>query len=567
MSWSSSALEEALHRIASQTQYPLQLCLFIDGLDEYEGDNTDIARLLTKISSFENVKCCLSSRGYRPFIEAFRQAPSLRLQDFTAPDIARFVSDKLEGDARWDEIAHGQQVAATELVDEIVSCAQGVFLWVKLVVESLLQGRGNGDGIAELKQRLREFPTELSQLYDKMLRVDNIYKDDAARIFRSVYEASELGAPMTQLTLLQLHTAIHTDIKQALVMHPGHLDQRQIDLRSQEMASKIIVRCGGLLEIQQQASMEEASCGLFVSYLHRTVKEYLQSLTHQNGFLFSHNETQDFDALQGILAGYILHLIMDLNSKVRLTPQQPTEDVIRTALGCLSKLQYRQNTLELHKEYVEICLRVFHLLKQLSWSRENVKAAFPPTRTREVLAAEGCLWAFLRYLLLNKGTPTAQELDVLLETAIISKSILEPEMAKVLMEFSPDIDAAYTKWLSFLTRMRNFDLSHTIDILRFFVANGQVVKEEDLEGLKSRLPLDLAEEIEKDEELQRQVHRKIGKASYSSIAHDVPSEAGAPALAPIFGTISHPINSASIESGYLHRRFYNRLLRIARLTR
>ncbi|KAF3801901.1 hypothetical protein GCG54_00015123, partial [Colletotrichum gloeosporioides] len=252
------------------TQYPLQLCLFIDGLDEYEGDNTDIARLFTKISSFENVKCCLSSRPYRPFIEAFRKAPSLRLQDFTAPDIARFVSDRLEGDARCDEIAHGQQVAATELVDEIVSCAQGVFLWVKLVVESLLQGRGNGDGITELKQRLREFPTELSQLYDKMLRVDNIYKDDAARIFRSVYKASELGAPMTQLTLLQLHTAIHTDIKQALVMHPGHLDQRQIDLRSQEMASKIIVRCGGLLEIQQQASMEEASCGLFVSYLHRT---------------------------------------------------------------------------------------------------------------------------------------------------------------------------------------------------------------------------------------------------------------------------------------------------------
>jgi hypothetical protein len=51
------------------------------------------------------------------------------------------------------------------LVEEIVEKANEVFLWVKLVVQSLLAGLGNRDSITDLQRRLRELPSDLEKLY------------------------------------------------------------------------------------------------------------------------------------------------------------------------------------------------------------------------------------------------------------------------------------------------------------------------------------------------------------------------------------------------------------------
>lgn len=71
---------------------PLKLCLFIDELDEYEGDENEIAELFREISQLPNVKCCVSSRPHLAFLDEFAGCPGLRLEDLTYPDIERFVS-------------------------------------------------------------------------------------------------------------------------------------------------------------------------------------------------------------------------------------------------------------------------------------------------------------------------------------------------------------------------------------------------------------------------------------------------------------------------------------------
>lgn len=51
-----------------------RICLFIDGLDEYEGDEVDHWRISHDLQSWtnsENVKLCISSRPHFPFLHSF----------------------------------------------------------------------------------------------------------------------------------------------------------------------------------------------------------------------------------------------------------------------------------------------------------------------------------------------------------------------------------------------------------------------------------------------------------------------------------------------------------------
>ena len=73
--------------------------------------------------------------------------------------------------------------------------ADGVFLWVRLVVESLLRGLGNRDSIADLQRRLRLLHSDLEALYKIMFRqIDPFYLAESSCIFQLVRIALDLGA-------------------------------------------------------------------------------------------------------------------------------------------------------------------------------------------------------------------------------------------------------------------------------------------------------------------------------------------------------------------------------------
>lgn len=47
---------------SNQAVLSLKICLFIDGLDKYEGDHSDVVEILQGLAKSEDVKICLSSR-------------------------------------------------------------------------------------------------------------------------------------------------------------------------------------------------------------------------------------------------------------------------------------------------------------------------------------------------------------------------------------------------------------------------------------------------------------------------------------------------------------------------
>jgi len=110
--WSRVILKRALS--ALRTRNRIRICLFIDGMDEYdnaqdEADNQDkdyqeIISILTSLSESTNIKICLSSRPWLVFEDAFRSFANLKLQDLTFYDITQYVNDKIDGHPRIQEL-------------------------------------------------------------------------------------------------------------------------------------------------------------------------------------------------------------------------------------------------------------------------------------------------------------------------------------------------------------------------------------------------------------------------------------------------------------------------------
>ncbi|KAK0756610.1 hypothetical protein N5P37_010764 [Trichoderma harzianum] len=151
-----------------------QIICFIDALDE-----CDISEVENMVEYFEDLGdqaaesqtkmyICFSSRHY-PHID-IRNGLKLILEDQPGhgEDLEKYVRSKLRA---------GNSKASQEVSTEILERASGVFLWVVLVVDIL--NREFRDGrIFAVKQRLKELPDGLSNLFKDILCRDNHNMDD-----------------------------------------------------------------------------------------------------------------------------------------------------------------------------------------------------------------------------------------------------------------------------------------------------------------------------------------------------------------------------------------------------
>jgi hypothetical protein len=111
----------------------------------------------------------------------------LTLQDLTYHDIKQYISSLLYADTGFALLREREQSFANQLVENIVQKASGVFLWVRIVVSSLLSGLGSGDRVADLQKILNTLPPELEELYEKiLLSLDPHYLEHAAQIFKLI---------------------------------------------------------------------------------------------------------------------------------------------------------------------------------------------------------------------------------------------------------------------------------------------------------------------------------------------------------------------------------------------
>lgn len=270
--------------------------LLIDGLDEYQGDPGDTVELLQSVIS-PNVKMCVSSRPWQVFEVAFKRVPRLRLQDLTAEDISRFVNDKLRGNAHMQQMCIIDLVGTPKFIEEIVEKAEGVFLWVILVVRSFLNGLRNGDSISDLRKRLEEIPSEIEDLYNYMLsKIEPIYFETGRKLFSLVQLAfSQELTPWSSDGMCALRLSFAMDEDDGLLAGLAVWTEAEIIRRVEWVNSRLKVCCAGLLDLSAVFKYKFPSLhgNRSVHYIHRTAREFLRPQHSQKWPIWIHPAIAD----------------------------------------------------------------------------------------------------------------------------------------------------------------------------------------------------------------------------------------------------------------------------------
>lgn len=280
ITWTTPMLEKAFENMIVSTKQR-RLCLFIDGLDEYEGDHAAMARFLIKIGKYEHVKICVSSRPWLQIENVFKSCPALRLQDLTENDIFIYVEDRLSANAQWSTLCEKQPDEMTKVIKEIVRTANGVFLWVKLILNSLIKGLDLDDDFEDLTKRLRCLPQGLDELYSHMLKTIDppFYFEEAAMFFeilRTARQRYERAVADTHdvMSLVTLALADRKNYSVLSQLDSNVSDDAFLTTLCFKTESRLKSRCMGLLEVNGRDSKPIQFHR--VSYIHRTLRDFLE---------------------------------------------------------------------------------------------------------------------------------------------------------------------------------------------------------------------------------------------------------------------------------------------------
>lgn len=289
--WTRQELWHAVAQLKDQSGAKARFCFFIDGLDEYDGESDHIVSVLESLRDWPNVKLCVSSRPYNEFRDAFGRPsdPQLALEDLTREDIKLYISSTLEANSHFKALK-ARDDRSQELVQDIVEKAQGVFLWVILVVRSLLTGLRNADRLYDLQKRLRDFPETLDRFFSHMIAsIEPIYREQTAQAFKFALEAER---PLSLMTYSFLD---EEDLDDVVTAPLDPLTSQEILSRQDNMRRRLNGRCKGLLEVvsisPKKSQMRERNIYVnqfqapTVLFHHRTVRDFLHTKDMQNMLL------------------------------------------------------------------------------------------------------------------------------------------------------------------------------------------------------------------------------------------------------------------------------------------
>ncbi|OCL04539.1 hypothetical protein AOQ84DRAFT_416018 [Glonium stellatum] len=265
--WTWAELRQAFHTPISDKS--LQLFLLIDGLDEFDGDHGELVDMIIGFTKLPNVKICVTSRPWVVFEDAFENQPSLLLERLTYDDIKLYISTKFDGNQRYSHRKAREPEYASSLIETVTGKVSGVFLWVYLAVQSLLEGLTNCDRLVDLQRRLDTIPADLEDLFDKILNsLDPFYFSHACQYFQIVRAAQH------PVPLLAFYYVDDEYTNSAMKAEVKELTLAERTSREEEMRRRLNSRCKGLLE--SPLEVHENYRDSQVKYLHRTVKDFVE---------------------------------------------------------------------------------------------------------------------------------------------------------------------------------------------------------------------------------------------------------------------------------------------------
>ena len=191
--WTQEDIHKAFQVLLKQQNFRLSVTLFLDALDEYDGTHENIASFLYSIATMTEtalteIKICFSSRPLQIFLDKFNDEPGFSIHEHTTEDIRMVIQSRMSQNRAMfqcmKEATPRYRLLATEFAKEVILRAEGIFLWVKLVLDELLDEFTAGETIQGLIRKLMCLPPKLEDFYQHTLdRLPSRYHDDTKVIF------------------------------------------------------------------------------------------------------------------------------------------------------------------------------------------------------------------------------------------------------------------------------------------------------------------------------------------------------------------------------------------------
>jgi hypothetical protein len=297
--WTRQELSNAVDSIIARRSLKSKFCFFVDGLDEYVDEAADehqtLIQYLDHLTESSHVKLCVSSRPWNALTDRYGKCDDLKfiLQDLTSEDMLRYAQGLLQQNERFQRLAV-RDSQALSLATQIRDRAEGVFLWVHLVTQSLKRGLSEHDDTIELERRLAQTPSDLIEFFHSIFRnIDDNYKDYTMRALQIA--AIALPMPLGAFQYVSHEVDDHTyAIRQGV--HFNFDESATVDLLGLTPPAPTISHeeikvnkwCRDLLEVRHDKNSPESGIVFVpgeVQFLHRTVKEFLLTTEMQDRFL------------------------------------------------------------------------------------------------------------------------------------------------------------------------------------------------------------------------------------------------------------------------------------------
>jgi hypothetical protein len=493
-------LKKAFTQLLDSIPKSTKICLFVDGLDEYRmmdrekdygenemhllsyGTNDDfrdypegnwirdghqeIASLFQNTKA-QNVKICVASRELTPFEAAFATTPRLRIHEFTKGDIHNYVYSRLMGEGR-EHFYDADDMK--DIADTVVKYAEGVFLWVRLVVEELRKGQDDGDRIEDLYTKLMKLPKTLggrNGLYMRMVDMspargeaiklfqltlyhgfppdldvlffaaDELYEADNSK--KSIFLDPEPLAPSDEIHNDRFLRAVKQEVKFVTA------DRAQQKLNQLERRLKS--RCMGLLEVPRSSRK--------VQFFHQTCKEFVYGLLQKTQ---TEEKLEDSQLVLRFLSAYVMklktHDFMGGRSTLELGPFEAAFGALARFARCIEpshRPDISDGCFQLMDEVRQLCDT-----RDMSQDENIINYCFKTYMQKKRSSVRFFPWDFLSLSTIN-----------LLETYIqmtLERTGIDPDngtklLCEIIMEPHMGIEPTILKIINHL-------LSHGVDLHR-----------------------------------------------------------------------------------------------------
>ena len=326
--WRFEEMQSIFVSLSESHSDSLRFYLLLDALDESDKDGiADVISLLKKVTTSEaKLKVLVASRP-GPSISS-RLAGSgyhLILEEQNKEDIKKMIVTTI------GFLKHSDKSTFEWICSYLLSRAQGVFLWVSLIVSDIKRlASDDGWSEAELKTKVEAFPVSLVPYYKRITSLlapqERATVDEGIRMLSWVVYSERL------LTIDEFRDAAATShlshlmpsVISTLTLHEHRLK------RLEDVSKRLMRNCGEFVEVKRPIARavksSEIGSGDVVQLFHETVREFLKDPTGAAA-PFDMKEILGHSEIAVVCARYIrMALILDWGYNEKSGSSSPTDN-------------------------------------------------------------------------------------------------------------------------------------------------------------------------------------------------------------------------------------------------